>query len=162
MLANFAGVFAPESSILLPASRRPCIQFAFANWRPKLALAELEALPRAFLAVFLALSHARIARQKSVGPQPMAQIGIEDGKRAREAHAHRAGLTSHPAAIASCHYVKLVGGIRKLQRLYRAVQPSDIFEVRIDSPAIYFKFPAARPNEYPRHGILAPARAIAL
>src|SRR5208282_3875851 len=41
-----------------------------------LALAVLEALARALLAVLLALFHARVARQESIFPQPRPHLGI--------------------------------------------------------------------------------------
>lgn len=93
-----------KESILLPASRRPCIQSAFANWSfeflcllalslegcdqhlspcgQHLTLAELEALPRSLLPVLLAFSHARITREEAVLPQSMPQVGIQNRKRA--------------------------------------------------------------------------------
>ena len=58
----------------------------------RLALGELESLARALLSVFLAFLHARVARQKTVGAQRRPQLRIELRNRARQAHAHRAGL----------------------------------------------------------------------
>jgi hypothetical protein len=130
--------------------------------RQALTLAELEALSCALLAVFLAFSHARIARKKAVIPQPLAQIGIENRERAREPHAHGASLTTHSTAVNRRPNVELVAGIGELQRFNGAHQPSDILEIRIDRPAVYFKFPAARTNEHARHSILAAAGAICL
>src|SRR5260370_1630386 len=170
MLTNFAGAFPSKPSILAPASRRPCIQFAVGeleSWvlmpvRPALTLAELEALSCALLAVFLAFSHARIASEKSVVSQSLAQIRIQNRKRPRKPHAHGACLPPNAAAIACCSNVQLMRGIRELQRLGSTHQPRDILEVRIHGPAVDFKFSTAWTDEHARHGVLAPAAAISL
>src|SRR5579872_2889242 len=162
MLANPAGASAPESRA--SSCRHPAGHVFSSRWRTgaSLTLAELEALPCALLPVFLALPHARIAREKAVGPQPVAQIGIENRKSARQPHAHCARLTSDASAVDRRHNVKLIGGIGELQRLDGARQPCDIFEIRVHGPAIDFKFPAAGTNEHARHRGFAPAGAVSL
>src|SRR5260370_21861891 len=88
-------------------------------------------------------AHARIARKKAILSQSVAQIGIENRKSAREPHAYGAGLTADATAIDGGHHVKLIAGIRKLQRLHRAPQPGDVFEISVNVPAIYSKFSAS-------------------
>src|SRR5690348_15699610 len=163
MLANFAGDCRPESRA--SSCRHPAghvFSSPWANWKPLLTLAELETLPRALLAVLLTFAHARIARKKTVIPESVAQIGIENGKSARNPHAHGARLASNATAIDRGSDVKLAAGIGELQRLDGAHQPRDILEIRIGGPAVYFKFSAARTNEHARHSILATAGTISL
>src|SRR6266550_598132 len=57
-----------------------------------LPFAELEALARALLAVFLALLDARVARQEAFLLQPRAQLEVVPHQRAGDAEAQRAGL----------------------------------------------------------------------
>src|SRR6266542_2119116 len=89
-------------------------------WRGKsLALAELEALARALLAILLALFLPRVARHQPVGLHLGAQLGVELLQRARHAHAHRAGLCRHAAAGAGGGHVKAVRSFRENQGLAR-------------------------------------------
>src|SRR5260370_11628013 len=125
-----------------------------------LALAELEALSRSLLPVLLALFHARIARQKSVLAQAVAQFGVEPGQRARQPHAHRARLPAGAAALGSGHHVHLGQCVGKLQRLNRSVFPSDILEIIFHVPAVHLILAAAQPDKHPRHRLLAAPRAV--
>src|ERR1019366_7283336 len=59
---------------------------------------ELETFARARLAVFLALFHARIAREEALGLQRPPQVRVELQQRPGDAVPHRAGLAVRPAA----------------------------------------------------------------
>src|SRR5271163_2102193 len=74
----------------------------------KLALGELEALAGAFLSVLLALFHARIAREKTVGAQRGAKLRVVLRDGARKAHANRSSLAADAAAVHGAHDVDLV------------------------------------------------------
>src|SRR5690348_285143 len=162
MLANFPGVSLRKAEHLLAGIPPAMYSVRRGELEPCLTLAELEALARTFLTVFLAFTHSRIAREEAVFAQAMAQIGIETCKSAREPHAHRAGLSSHSSAVDLGPDVQFVRRVREFQRLDGTHQPSDVLEIGIDAPAIYFKFSAARANEYARHGVLAPSRSVSL
>src|SRR4051812_29008180 len=58
-----------------------------------LSLAELEALARSFLSVFLSLLDARVSRQESRLLEALAQRDVLFPARARDAEAQRAGLS---------------------------------------------------------------------
>src|SRR3990172_6896146 len=68
------------------------------NSERRLTLRELEALAGALLPVLLALAHPRVARQKTVFAQAVAQLWVKERERPRKPHAHGAGL---PACAAT-------------------------------------------------------------
>jgi hypothetical protein len=170
MLTNFAGtvpVKAEHPRAGIPPAMYSVRFRELESWvlmpaRQALTLAELEALSSALLAVFLAFPHARIASEKSIISESMAQIRIQNRKRPRKPHAHRSGLSSNAAAIACGHNVQFIRRIGELQGLDGAHQPCDILEISIHSPAIDLKFAAARADEDARYGVFAPACAISL
>src|SRR4051812_40638228 len=82
-----------------------------------LALGELEPGAGAFLSVLLALLHARIARKETGLLEPLAQLGVVDLKRARDAVADRSGLPARTAAVHRHDDVELVVRLRQRQRL---------------------------------------------
>src|SRR2546426_786885 len=61
-------------------------------------LAVLEPFARARLAVFLALFHARIARQQPFGLQRRPQVGVHRQQCPRDTVPHGAGLTGRATA----------------------------------------------------------------
>src|SRR5271154_2609226 len=73
----------------------------------RLALGELEALAGALLSVLLALFHARIARQKTVGAQRGTQFRVVARNGARQAHTHSSSLSANAAAMHGAHHVHL-------------------------------------------------------
>src|SRR2546426_2343364 len=140
-----------------PALRATRREPPMACW---LALAELEALPCSLLPVLLAFFHARIARQKSVLAQAVAQLSVEPGQRARQPHAHRARLPAGAAALGCGHHVHLVQCIGELQRLNGRVFPGDVLEIIFHGPAVHLILAAAQPEKHARHRLLAASRAV--
>src|ERR1044072_3529162 len=69
----------------------------FAKSNSILTLAVLESLASAGLAVFLALFHARIARQQTFRFQLRAQVRIRRDQRASNSVTHRASLPARTA-----------------------------------------------------------------
>src|SRR5579884_2145283 len=82
-----------------------------------LALGELEARTSAALSVLLALFHARIAREEAGLLQPLAQLGVVDLQRARDAVANRARLSAWTAAVDGDQNVELVVRLGHRERL---------------------------------------------
>src|ERR1700730_2688173 len=78
-----------------------------------LALAELEALAGALLAVLLAFAHARIAGQETIFAQAGTQLRVKNRERAGQSHAHRARLAADAATIHGGHHVHLILGAGK-------------------------------------------------
>src|SRR3954451_6429695 len=82
-----------------------------------LALRELEAGPGALLSVLLALLHARIAREETGLLETLAELGIVDLQRARDAVADGAGLSRGTAAVDRDDDVELVRRLGERERL---------------------------------------------
>src|SRR6202167_4323775 len=102
-----------------------------------LPLAELEAPTRAFLSVFLAFLHARIARQKTVLAQRRTQLRIQLRERASNAHSHRSGLSAYAAALDLRLYLDLVQHLRELQRLDSGRMPRHVAEIILHRPPVH-------------------------
>jgi len=83
----------------------------------QLSLRELEALARAFLTVLLSLFDPRIAGNQSGLLQSRPQVRIELNQGPRNAMPDRTRLPGRTAAGNVNNHIKLVCGVRQLQRL---------------------------------------------
>ena len=81
-----------------------------------LPLGELEALPRALLAVLLALMFSRIAGQKTRFLQRTTQFGVELDQRPGDAQFDRSRLASDTAAVGKNQYIKTIGHLDRQER----------------------------------------------
>src|ERR1700720_2192633 len=95
--------FQPKYKTLSPIQVLPCrakrrILVSPGAEFSDLALAELEALSCAFLAVFLAFLAARVTRHHALGLQLAAEFGVELHERPRNAELYCVSLTAHAAA----------------------------------------------------------------
>src|ERR1700676_5812760 len=110
----FAGILPAVYSAWLPGPefvfQKHATPYVSQTATRKLALAELEALAGALLAVLLAFAHARIAGQETIFAQARAQLRVEYRERAGQSHAHRARLAANAATIHGGHHVHLILG----------------------------------------------------
>src|SRR5712691_8533230 len=141
---------------LVPASRNGAHRRLAG--RQKLTLRELEALARALLSVLLALLHTRVARQKTVLAQRGPQLRIEPRNRARQSHAHRAGLPASAAAMRGHHDIDLLRQARKLQRLGGVMLPGEIGEILLHRSLVYRELARAGAQKHARNRFFATAR----
>src|SRR5450432_1943836 len=81
------------------------------------ALAVLEALACARLAVLLAFLLARVAREEARSLHDAALLGVERDERPRDAVAHGLGLSALAAALAGGPHVELIRHLDELERL---------------------------------------------
>src|SRR5690348_12709002 len=84
-----------------------------------LALAELESLTRALLAVLFAFLDARVARQKTFALELFAQFRVELKQGAGNAQAHRISLAIHTASGDIGQHIEAGGALGGDQRLAR-------------------------------------------
>src|SRR5271154_6046782 len=124
-----------------------------------LALGELEALARALLAVFLALFHARIAREKTVGAQRGAKLRVVARDGARKTHANRSGLPADATAVGGAHHIDLVGQAGELERLGGVMLPCVIREILFRGAAVDGELAAASAQKYASDGLFTASGA---
>src|SRR5687767_3529945 len=114
------------------------------------ALGELEAGTSALLTVLLALLHTRIAREEARLLEALAEFGVVDLERARDAVADRAGLAARSAAVHRHHDVELVDGLGERERLLDDHLEHFVREVFIETTAIDRDLTAARADVHTR------------
>src|SRR5215831_21349384 len=102
-----------------PESRTPAHLTGRVRWVLRLPLAELEPLAGARLPVFLALLHARVAREEALAPEQALQRLVLAHERARDAEPDRASLAGEPSTGNACVHIELVGQIGHVERLER-------------------------------------------
>src|SRR5688500_15062572 len=83
----------------------------------RLALRELERAAGLGAAVFLALDHARVARQEAAALERRTQIRLEVSQRLRDAVTHGAGLAGEAATGHGADHVILTAAISSDNRL---------------------------------------------
>src|SRR5579875_1615499 len=116
----------------------------------------------ALLPVLLALLHARIAREKTVGTQSGAQLRIEPRESAREAHAHGARLSADAATLNQGFHLKLVEHLRELQRLDGGGMPRNVAEIFVHRATIDGELRRPGFDVHAGHGFATAARAVKL
>src|SRR4029077_526775 len=121
----------------------------------RLALGELEALACALLSVLLAFLHSGIARQKPVLAQRRSELRVVTRDRPRQAHAYRACLSAHAAAMRRHDNIHLVGDIGELQRFDRVMLPRVIRKILLHRAAVNLELTRPRTQEHARHRLLA-------
>src|SRR6267142_595299 len=129
----------------------------FIKLTERLALGELESLARALLAVLLALLHAGVAEQKTLGAKRRPQFGIELRNGARQTHTDGTSLSAHAATMRGDNYVHLLGHVGEFERLGSVVLPCKIREVVVDRAFVYSEFARAGAQKYARDRFLAAA-----
>src|SRR5271167_3534326 len=82
-----------------------------------LPLRVLRPFARLVLAVFLALDHAAVARQKTLLLQKRAQGRLKISQGSADAVAHGSGLTGEPAALNGAPDIELTESIGRHERL---------------------------------------------
>src|SRR6266542_6775732 len=127
-----------------------------------LALAELEALARALLAVLLALFLPRVTRHQACRLHLGAQLGVELLQRARHTHAHRAGLRRYAAARAVGDDVKVVRSFGEKQCLARDNALHVGHKVFLEALAVHLDDAGAGAKEDAGHARFAAARSVVL
>ena len=105
----------------------------------RLPLAELEAPTRAFLSVFLAFLHARIARKETILAQRRTQFRIQLRERASDAHTHGSSLPAYAAALDLRLHLDLVEHLGEFQRLNGGRVSSHVSEVILHGPSVHRK-----------------------
>ena len=122
-------------------------------------LRELETFARARLAVFLALFHARIAREQALGLQRAPQGRVKLQQRPGNAMPHRAGLAVRPAAADIDARVEFFHVAGDGQRLCHSHPQGFERKIAVERAAVDGDLAAAGRETHPGHGGLAPAGA---
>src|SRR6266478_1343466 len=131
--------------------------------KPKtLPLAELEALACALLSVLLTLFGARITRDHALGLQLGAEFSIEQHECARNAQAHRIGLSSDSAAAHVGQHVEVGRGVGRDQRPFRGDALRGRHKVFVERLAVDLELTAARTKKNPRDRRLAAPSSVVL
>src|SRR6266480_3800256 len=125
-----------------------------------LALGELEARTSALLAVLLALFHARIAREQAGLLQTLAQLGVVDLQRARDAVADGARLSARTAAVDGYEDVEFVVGLGERERLLDDHLQHFIAEVLVERPVVDCDLTRSLPEMHACGRGLPPSRAV--
>src|SRR5208282_5923025 len=144
----------------LPKQKSPA-GFASGAWKfpARLTFRVLEPFARARLAVFLALFHARIAREQALGLERATQRGIGPNQRPGNPMPHRAGLSVRAAAgdiDARVEFFRHAGeGQRLRRRRAQGLERKIIFKW----PAVHGDFAGAGREPDAGDGGLAPTGA---
>ena len=88
-----------------------------------------------------------------------AQFRVVARDRARQSHAHRAGLPADAAAIRGDDHIHLVAQVGELQRLDRVMLPRVIREILFDGSTVHRELAGARSQKHARHRFFAAAGA---
>src|SRR5262249_22171039 len=125
-----------------------------------LALAVLELLPSAGLAVLLALAGARVAREQTGLLERQPKLVVEARDRTRQPVAHGTGLAGGSAALDGCQHVELADGIRDRNRLGDDHPQRLTRKVLLERAAVDDHASSAWLDPHTGHGRLAPSGAI--
>src|SRR5208282_4946995 len=120
---------------------------------------ELETFARARLAVFLALLHARIAREEALGLQCAPQGRVELQQRPGNAMPHRTSLAVGPAAADVDARIEFFRRAGEGQRLRRGHPQRFQREITFKLASVDGDFAVAGGESNTRDGSLAPSRA---
>src|SRR5208282_587524 len=131
--------------------------------QPKsLPLAELEALSGALLPVLLAFFGARVTGYHALGLELAAQFRIELHKSARDAEAHRIGLSSDSAAADVGQHVECSRTIGRDQGRLRGDALRGGHEIFVEPFAVNLELAAAWTKKNPRDRGFAPSGSVVL